>query len=202
MGKYFYNEGSSLKQIRKIENDYMKLVKVIQDISQSVTNYVCINGRWFDDNAIIFAQWWNRNDYDEDNNLFGNLKWDESQKMLVVNTSNNTQDGSDRITTLLNLTGKCFYIAVCKSLEALESSHKEVKNKCKKYLKIAKDSQYSLSKKGKIWRNLMKNFVNFQWANIAVSIPSNANGKRTSIAQLKNFQKEVETRIKQNRRSC
>ncbi len=198
MGQYFYNEGSSLKQIRKIENDYLDLAKAIQDISQSVGNYVCVDGRWFDDNAIIFAKWWNNNlDEEEgfDASLFGNLKWNESKKMLVTDTNNNTQDGSDRMVTLLNLAGKCFYIAVCKSLEALESSHKDVRNKCKKYLKVAQDSKYNLSKTGRIWRHLMIDdiFGDGIWTTLRIYTQTNSNGRKTSVAQLKNFQKEIET---------
>lgn len=196
MGKYFYNEGSSLKQIHKIEEDYNKTFEEIYKLDTIVGCYVCIDDRWFDDNAIVFAKWWDDSTSDNDDNVFGNLKWDESQKMLITDSSKNTQDGSDRIITLLNLEGKCFYIAVCKSLEALESSHKEVKNKCKKYLKIAKNNQYSLSKKGKIWRKLMSTELGHRWATLTMlNAPSNANGRRTSIAKLKNFQKEVETQL-------
>ena len=197
MGKYFYNEDSSIKQIHKLEKDYRDISQAILDIDQCVANNVCQNRMWFDDNAIVFLKWWNDNGKDDDNNVCGNLKWDDSQKMLVSNTKDVTSDGVDRLVKILNRGGKCFYIAVCKSLAALESSHKDVKNKCNRYLKVAHDKNYSLeATKGNAWGLLMQDLigavVNFDWN---ISVPANSNGKTTSLTQVKNFKKEMETRL-------
>ena len=194
MGKYFYNEDSSIKQIHKLEKDYRDISQAILDIDQCVANNVCQNRMWFDDNAIVFLKWWNDNGKDDDNNVCGNLKWDDSQKMLVSNTKDVTSDGVDRLVKILNRGGKCFYIAVCKSLAALESSHKDVKNKCNRYLKVAHDKNYSLeATKGNAWGLLMQDLigavVNFDWN---ISVPANSNGKTTSLTQVKNFKKEME----------
>ena len=194
MEKYFYNEDSSIKQIHKLEKDYREIVIAVQDISEVVGKYVCQNTMWFDDNAIVFAKWWNDNVKDADDNLFGNLKWDDSQKMLVADTKDVTSDGVDRLRKVVQKGGKCFYIAVCKSLAALESSHKDVKNKCNRYLKVAHDKNYSLeSTKGTKWFRLMKDLVGgtaytFKY----IGVPANSNGKTTSLTQVKNFQKEME----------
>ena len=194
MGKYFYNEDSSIKQIHKLEKDYRDIVQAIMDIHQCVQNNVCENRMWFDDNAIVFLKWWNDNGKDDDASVCGNLKWDDSQKMLVSNTKDVTSDGVDRLVKILNRGGKCFYIAVCKSLAALESSHKDVKNKCNRYLKVAHDKNYSLeATKGDAWKNLMKDLIGadtrFNWNK---AVPANSNGKTTSLTQVKNFQKEME----------
>ena len=195
MEKYFYNEDSSIKQIHKLEKDYREIVVAVQDISQVVAKYVCKNTMWFDDNAIVFAKWWNDNGRDGiDGSVFGNLKWDDSQKMLVADTKDVTSDGADRLNKVLWKGGKCFYIAVCKSLAALESSHKDVKNKCNRYLKVAHDKNYSLeATKGNKWFVLMADLIGgtgFSW--IWIGVPANSNGKTTSLTQVKNFQKEME----------
>ena len=195
MEKYFYNEDSSIKQIHKLEKDYRDIAESVQEISRVVSKYVCKNTMWFDDNAIVFAKWWNDNGIDGvDASVCGNLKWDDSQKMLVADTKDVTSDGVDRLIKILNRGGKCFYIAVCKSLAALESSHKDVKNKCNRYLKVAHDKNYSLeATKGNKWCRLMNDLISgmgFTW--LQAEVPANSNGKTTSLTQVKNFQKEME----------
>ena len=200
MEKYFYNEGSSIKQIHKLEKDYRDITQAFMDIGQCVYNNVCQNRMWFDDNAIVFLKWWNDNGIDDiDGSVFGNLKWDDSQKMLVSDTKNVTSDGVDRLVKILNRGGKCFYIAVCKSLAALESSHKDVKNKCNRYLKVAHDKNYSLeATKGDAWNRLMHDLIGADTVSVnwgTIPVPANSNGKTTSLTQVKNFQKEMEKRL-------
>ncbi len=199
MKQYFFND-NSISKIRKIESCYREIRNKIRDISGIVVNNVCINGVWFDDNAIVFGKWWNDNGHDYiDGSVFGNLKWDESQNRLVSDTTSVTTDGVDRLYKILKRGGKIFYIAVCKSLAALASSHREVKNnKCRIYVQAAQNKKYNLSAKGDIWySDLMCNELHIvskkTW--IDVQIPSNSNGKTTSVVRLQNFQKEMKTNL-------
>ena len=193
MKQYFYND-NSISKIRKIESCYREIMNKITDISFTVSNNVCINGIWFDDNAIVFAKWWN-----DKEGISGNLKWDESQNRLVSDTTHVTTDGCERLGKIARRGGKIFYIAVCKSLAALASSHREVKNnKCRIYVQAAQNKKYNLSAKNINWRgDLMDRDLHIcegQWFT-DVSIPSNSNGKTTSVVRLQNFQKEMKTKL-------
>lgn len=192
MKQYFYND-NSISKIRKIEGCYREIRNKISDVGELVNNNVCINGVWFDDNAIVFGKWWNDKD-----GISGNLKWDESQKMLVSDTTNVTSDGNERLLKILRRGGKIFYIAICKSLAALASSHKEMKNKCKIYVQAGQNKKYNLSAKNFQWNyDLMDNDLHIIDTQIYgfVNIPKNSNGKTTSVVRLQNFQKEMKTKL-------
>lgn len=196
MGKYFYNEASSVTVIKKLENDYGKIVETVNNLGRIVYKYTCMDNYWFDDNAIVFAEWWNDNDKDKDS-TGGNLVWDEEAKRLIINSHDVKADGSDRLKHMVNIAGKVFYVAVCKSLEALESSHKDVKNKLNKYLKAAHDKSYTLDTAtvGKRWLNFMEGLGCETYNFTILKTPANANGKTTNLAEVKNFQREVSTTL-------
>lgn len=198
MKQYFYND-NSISKIRKIESCYRDMILKFKDINGYIANNVCINGIWFDDNAIVFANWWNCQHYDGIvSNMGGDLKWDESQNKLVSDTTNvnASVDGVERFINILRKAGKTFYIAVCKSLAALTSSHINVKNQCKIYIQLAQSKKYSLKNNGVQWTNMMADDLNIAdgyW--LQLDVPSNSNGKTTSVVRLQNFQKEIKTKL-------
>lgn len=192
MKQYFFND-NSISKIRKIESCYREIHKQIKYISTCVVDNVCINGCWFDDNAIVFAKWWN-----DKEGISGNLKWDENQKMLVSDTTNVTTDGNERLYKILKRGAKIFYIAVCKSLAALASSHKEMKNKYKIYVQAGQNKKYNLSTKNYDWHGWLMNFdlhIADDQCFAFIHIVSNSNGKTTSVVRLQNFQKEMKTKL-------
>lgn len=200
MKQYFYND-NSISKIRKIESCYRETIIKFRDINNLISNNVCKNGIWFDDNAIVFANWWNAENSKvsegEKNDIGGDLKWDESQNKLVSDTSNvkASVDGMERFTNVMQRMGKTFYIAVCKSLAALASSHINVKNQCKIYIQLAQSKKYTLKDKNG-WATMMADDLNIadnHW--MPLTVPSNSNGKTTSVVRLQNFQKEIETKL-------
>lgn len=196
MKQYFFND-NSISKIRKIESCYREIKKKVQDIAITIENNVCINGNWFDDNAIVFGKWWNMEGEGEAS-ISGNLKWDESQNRLVSDTTNVSSDGTDRLKKILKRGGKIFYIVICKSLAALVSSHKEMKNKYKIYVQAGQNKKYNLTAKNIDWvTDLMCNELHICETQIfsQINVPQNSNGKTTSVVRFQNFQKEMKTKL-------
>lgn len=192
---YWYDSTSSQSHIRTLEMQYNETIKRVHLLGNKIKENVCVDGAWFDDNAITFARWWNDQTHFDQEGQGGNLKWNENKKELVIDSTDTKADGQDRLKHIVNMEGKTFYIAVCKSLQALESSHENVKWQMKKYIKKAKDPSYNLSVKtmGKKWIQFMSDVgcEDFVWT--PLNIPQSSKGKTTDLNKVESFSKEVAT---------
>lgn len=196
MKQYFYND-NSISKIRKIEENYRAMSNSMLNIHDLIRRNVCVNGIWYDDNAITFIKWWDSSKYNAGVDIIGDLKWDESKNKLISDTTNVSSDGVERLKKTMANAMKVFYIAICKSLAALESSHKDLNNKCKIYIQKAHDKKYNLkTTKQAVWQDLSIELAIMQtFYDGTYVIPATSNGKTTSLVRLQNFQKEIETQL-------
>lgn len=192
--KYWYNKASTKSAISDLLTQYNKIVTASQELAKVLTTYVCVNKKWYDDNAVVFADWWNQN---KKKGAGGNLKWDTNDNKLIQGKADTYSDGEDKIKLIVQQAGRVFWISVCCTLDGLESSHQDVKKTYSQYLKAAKDSTYIAKNKSKsndsatVWSSMMKGFGCKAWNYTKIKY-ADSDGKTSDTAQIANFIKELD----------
>ena len=190
--QYWYNKTSTASEIKTLNTKYNDIVKAALAVGELLKQYVCVKNKWNDENAVVFADWWNQNT--GAGGAGGALKWDSANKRLYMASQVGSQsDGEDKIRHVVSMAGAAYYVATCKSFNALTSSYsKEMKN-YDAYVKAAKQDRFTRYLKnnnyrGKEWPKLMKSsFVLKEWKDTKLSIkPGNKVTTKTEVVKMAN----------------
>lgn len=135
MAQYWYDEQTSIKRVKDLKTKYDELVKACIGLRKTMQEYVCQDGKWYDDNAVMVSKWWNQSN---DGKTSGKLVWNEKKSELQFsNESDGKFDGEDRIRGIMGGAAELFINGVCYSLSCLSDSHKSVKENFKKEIAIS-----------------------------------------------------------------
>lgn len=190
--QYWYNKTSTASEIKTLNTKYNEIVKAALAVGELLKQYVCVKNKWNDENAVVFADWWNQNT--GAGGAGGALKWDSTNKRLYMASQVGSQsDGEDKIRHVVSMAGAAYYVATCKSFNALTSSYsKEMKNydayvkaaKQDKFTRYLKNNNYS----GKEWPKLMKSSFGLkEWKDTKLSIkPGNQVTTKTEVVKMAN----------------
>ena len=200
MAQYWYDETTSVKRVQALKTKYDELVTACINLRKTMQAYVCQDGKWYDDNAVMVSKWWNQS---KNGKTSGKLVWNEKKNELQFsNISDGQYDGEDRIRGIMGSAAELFINGVCYSLSCLEDSHKSVKEKFKKELDVSKklvggaDAGYGLNDNYSIKRR-MDAMVNLGCKDYkSTELPTgNSNARKSDTMQMNDFIKQVRSKL-------
>lgn len=195
--EYFFNASSTASELSVLNKKYDAVVTAALEIGKLLKQYVCVKGKWNDENAVTFADWWNQNG--SGGGAGGALKWDATNKLLYMSRQTGSQsDGEDLIRHVVSMTAAAYYLTTCKSFNALSSSYSKQMKKYDAYIKAAKNSTYTSKLSdfgGTRWPKLMKtSFGRKAWSDTKLS--TKASGSVTSAVEVKKMANQLVTKLK------
>ncbi len=207
MAKYWYDASSSRSRVNKLKENYEDIVQKVMAVAKTMENYVCVDGKWYDDNARVVAQWWNQS---KAGSKSGKLQW-TGEKLEIVNPNEGKNDGEDRIKRVAN----CASNVVCVSfwtLQSLIDSHHEINIDFKKEIGVWQKNRDAWTTKGvnnNIYNYSTNNFsstlINEQrkmleeigykkWTTTTLNTAS-SNGKKSDTEQMNQFITQIDKKL-------
>ncbi len=196
MAKYWYDSSSSKIRVNKIKENYEDIVKKAMSIAKTMQEYVCVDGKWYDDNARIVARWWNQSKTGEKS---GNLQW-TGEKLEIVNPKEGLYDGEDRIKRVVNGAASIINIGIFMSISVLEDSHHEIqedfvllKNKPRLWQNKSFASMYDeVESMGQ--REALEEIGYKKWTKTVLNTAS-SNGKKSDTEQMNQFISQIDRKL-------
>ena len=113
---------SASSEVAKIAKQYGDIVTSANKISSLMKATVGVNGKWYDENAAIFANWW---DQSKGSSVTGGqLVFNAETKQLQIK-GGSASDGEDKIKFIIQLAAKMFHTGVCAPMATLYPSNKK-----------------------------------------------------------------------------
>lgn len=183
----WFAENNAQNKINRIQNKYDEIVKKSAAIGDILTDYVCIQEKWNDENSELFGKWWNQG-----GKSGGDLQWNGKQLTIkMADSGTGAYDGEDRVKIIVQAAARIFWLAVCRPMVSLESSyHDAINTRYRKYLQVGKNEKYKNkfddnNFKSTVWSDMMEDsFDAYTWANTTIG---------TKMMNGKSKQKELET---------
>lgn len=193
----WYDKESTAIKLRQINEEYNGVVQRALAVGKLLENYVCVKNIWNDENAVVFAKWWNQNENIRSDNG-GKLLWDSTNKKLYMKLQTSSQsDGENKIRYIVSMSGVAYYIVTCKSFQALTSSYSvEMKQYYSKYIQVAGVyDTYINNFNGTRWPNLMSNVFGLdKWK--TKTLPTIPKGNVTNIKKVKELSNKIVHHLK------
>ncbi len=198
MGKYWYDARTAKERVNKLKENYEDVVRQAISVANTMENYVCVDGKWYDDNARVVALWWNQST----NGKSGKLQWN-GEKLEIVNASNGGYDGEDRIKRVVNGAATTMVSGIFYSLNFLTDSHHEVNKTFKQELSVlnfecnqrCKDfNDNYCGKEAALERKQLEKIGYKPWQKTPLNTKS-SDGKTSDTKQMNQFINEINNKL-------
>jgi len=185
----YWNCSDARAKVNQVLKKYDEIVKACQTLASTMDEYVCVNNKWYDENARTVAKWWNQS---KSGGTSGQLKWDDKKGLIITNPNSNNNDGEDRIKKTLISAVDIFMSGISDSLDGLTASHPEIKNTFKKELLLANKPRLTSVDQA---QTNMKSLGCKTYKNVALNTAS-SNGMRSNTNQMNKFINQVVANLK------